>query len=130
MSNNAAKSRKYRNRRRRRSRLRLILTQSETAELDRAVADSGAIFRSLIIAEAIHAGLSRLGEFTVTPERRCRRVDIWMPRGTEDQIKRAAQAYRTTQQKLLRHYLFEYIANAPWKTIEAENGRTEEVVVS
>lgn len=127
MSSGAHSSR-YLSRRRRRSRLRLILTESETAELDRAVAESGAIFRSLIIAEAIQAGLSRPADRTLTAERRCRRVDVWLPRGIGALVKRTAQAHKTTQQKLLRHFLFEYIASGPWKATEPANG--EEVVVS
>jgi len=126
MSNKAAESSRFERRARKRSKLRLILTQSQTAELDRAVAESGAIFRSLIIAEAIHAGLSRPADRTLTAERRCRRVDVWLPRGIGALVKRTAQAHKTTQQRLLRHFLFEYIASGPWKATEAANG--EEVV--
>ena len=52
MSNSRAKSSKNQSRRSRRSRLRPILTESDAAELDRAVAESGAIFRSLIISRS------------------------------------------------------------------------------
>jgi hypothetical protein len=66
----------------------------------------------------------------MTPQRRCRRVDVWMPKGTEDQVRLVAKAHKATQQELLRHLLFEYIKNGPWKGKEISNGLAEEVAAS
>lgn len=125
MSRRAQSSKRHLNRRRGRSRLRLFLTESETAELDRAVRESGALFRSLIIAEAIQAGLAGHADLVLIPQRRCRRVDVWMPKETEKRVRQVAAQHKTSQQELLRHLLFEYIRNGPWKANETGIGSGE-----
>ncbi len=127
MSRRSKSRGEYLSRRSRRSRLRLILSESETVKLDRAVADSGAMFRSLIIAEAINAGLSKHGNLTLTGEKRSRRVDVWLPKGIGELVKQAAQAHSTTQQNLLRHFLLEYVENGGWKAIETTELEEESV---
>ena len=55
-------------------------------------------------------------------------MDVWLPRKVGEEVKQAAKKYETTQQQLLRHFLIEYITNAPWKSTETGNGRDEEVI--
>lgn len=111
-------------RRNRRRKLRLLLTDSELEELERAVDESGACSRSLIISEATRRGLlSR--EFAVTQERRSRRIDAWVPRRMLEELRRSATLHAVTQQWLLRRWLREYVAEAAWRDDE-ERGLEKE----
>lgn len=116
----AGRAQKYR----RRSKVRLLLTEKEAAELDRTVAESGALSRSLVIAGAIHTGLSN-ADFTITQERRSRRVDVWVSRKLMTILRRAAITQAVTQQRLLRHFLFNYLADAPWNAEAAASAENE-----
>ena len=115
-----------------RCRIRLFLTEQELAELDRAVAESGAWTRSLLVAEAVHAGLLTQN-LTLKRERRRRRVPVRVPAKMLDGLRRLASSHDLTQQAILRHYLFRYIANKAWY-LPDENaaeaaGQLEEVEV-
>ena len=55
-------------------------------------------------------------------------MDVWLPRKVGEEVKKAAEKHKTTQQQLLRHFLIEYITNAPWKATETENGCVEEAM--
>lgn len=107
-----------------RSRVRLLLTDTEIKELDRAVAESGAWSRSLVVAEAIQAGLSNF-DSRLAQERRSRRVDVRLPTRLIDNLKRLATTHTLTQQNLLRHFLFRYLATGPWMSNEATRTENE-----
>ena len=116
----AGRARKHR----KRSRLRLILTDHELEELDRAVAESGALFRSLLIAAAIYTGLAK-SDFALTQQKRCRQVAVWVPKRLAGEVKQVATTHSLTQQTLLRHFLFSYLACAPWKTAQETSTENE-----
>ncbi len=107
-----------------RGKLRLLLTECEVERVDRAVAASGAWSRGLLIAEAVRAGLAN-PELKLDNGRRLRRIDALVPRKLVTNLKNAAALNNVTQQHLLRHFLFQYIAAAPWE--RRDTGR-EEVV--
>jgi len=115
-----------------RSTFQLLLTDRELAELDRAVAESGAWTRSLLVAEAVHAGLLTQN-LTLTRDRRRRRVLVRVPAKMLDDLRHLAFSHDLTQQAILRHFLFQYIANKAWNPPEedaAEPARQlEEVAV-
>jgi len=102
---------------RHRSKVRLYLTDAEVEELDRAVAESSAWSRSLLIAEAIKAGLNN-PYLRLAPERRGRRVDARVPSRLRDNMKQLAKTQEVRQQSLLRRFLFHYISNGPWKIVD------------
>jgi len=114
-----------------RVKIRLLLTESELETLDRAVSESGALNRSLIIFEALQAGLQ-----APTPKiqwkKRNRRVDAWASGEIKRRIAQLANDVGVTQQTLLRHYLTTYLSqlgrkNTP-STKRTEQTLAEEVV--
>jgi hypothetical protein len=112
-------------RQKRRDRIYLLLTNPEADELERAAVESGARSRSLIITEALKAGMLT-PNLKVSQQKRRRRVEAWVPRGTAHEFKLLAATHNVTLAHLLRQLLFQYLANAPWrnnhepKTQEAE----------
>ena len=106
----------------RRLRLFLLLTDSEADELERAARESGACSRSLVVTEAVKTGLLN-AEPKLRQEGRSRRVDVWIPRRVAVEFKQLAQKQGLTQARLLRHFLFQYLANAPWKSPETNRGK-------
>jgi hypothetical protein len=114
-----------------RSRLRLLLTENELAEVDHAVAESAAWSRSLVIAEALHVGLLN-PRLTFTQSKRCRIVEIRVPKKLVNDLQALARARTLTQQSLLRQLLFHYLANPPWKLTDVTsaevNTSSEEAV--
>ncbi len=111
-------------RQRRCSKLRVLLSECEVERVEHAVAASGAWSRGLLIAEAVRAGLAN-PELKLEGGRRLRRVDALVPRKLGLRLKEAAAANNVTQQRLLRHFLCQYLAAAPW---ERADRRSEEVV--
>lgn len=109
-------------RRRPRSAFELTLTDRELAELDAAVAESGAWTRSLLVSEAIHAGLLS-NDLELTRQRRLRRVPVRVASSMLVEIRQLASSHGLTQQAVLRHLLFRFIANAPWNL--PDEGRSE-----
>ena len=101
-------------RQKRRDRISLLLTGSEVDELERAAVESGARSRNLIITEALKAGMLT-PNLKVSQQKRCRRVDAWVPHGTAHEFKLLAASHNVTQAHLLRHLLRQYLANAPWR---------------
>ncbi len=81
------------------------------------MAASGAWSRGLLIAEAVRAGLAN-PEPKLGGGRRLRRVDALVPRKLALQLREVAAAYNVTQQRLLRHFLYQYLAAAPWERAE------------
>lgn len=97
----------------RRVRLFLSLTDSEAAELERAALESGACSRGLVITEAVKTGLSA-PKLKLSQERRRRKIGVWTPRRTAVELKQLAHEHNLTRTRLLRYFLFQYLANAPW----------------
>jgi hypothetical protein len=115
----------YQSKPKRRVRLFLFLTGSEADELERAALESGACSRGLVITEAVKTGFSA-PKLKLNQERRHRKISIWIPRRTAVELKQLAHEHNLTRTRLLRYFLFQYLANAPWrnnhepKTQEAE----------
>jgi hypothetical protein len=103
----------HRRRFRPRSKLRLLLTESETEQLNASAAESGAS-RSLLISEAMHAGLANSNQ-RFTQVKRSVIVDAWLPTGVIRALKRLAITHHLSQQHLLRLFLFQYLTTAPWE---------------
>ena len=106
--------------RKRRNRIYLLLTDPEADELERAAVESGACSRNLIITEALKAGM-RTPNLKVSQQKRCRRVEAWVPHGTANDFKLLAATHNVTQAHLLRHLLRQYLANAPWRNNHEPN---------
>jgi hypothetical protein len=70
--------------------------------------------RSLIILEAIRAGLQNTN-LALVQERRSFRINARVPTEFKDRVKRLAGINGFTQQRLLRHFLFQYLTSAPWR---------------
>jgi hypothetical protein len=99
-----------------RCRLRILLTEEEeVARLDAAVVESYAMNRSLLIFEAIQAGIKKSVINTLPRVSRRREVPVWVTRELKQQLKDLAESRSVTQQRLLRHFLFQYLTNPPWK---------------
>jgi hypothetical protein len=84
-----------------------------------------------VIAEAIQAGLSNPNP-KPPQEKRRNRVDVWVTRRMVDELKRLASTHTLPQQTLLRHFLHQYLAGAPWKNnpaIRTENQTPEQDAV-
>ena len=90
--------------------------------LERAAQESGACSRSLVVTEAVKTGLLTT-EPMLRQEGRSRRVDVWIPRRVAVEFKQLAQTQGLTQAHLLRHFLFQYLADAPWKSPETNRGQ-------
>ena len=92
-----------------RVKIRLLLTESELETLDRAVSESGALNRSLIIFEAVQAGLQAPAP-KIKWKKRNRRVDAWTSGEIKRRIAQLANEIGVTQQTLLRYLLTTYIS--------------------
>ncbi len=98
----------------RRVRIFPYLTDSEADELERAARESGACSRGLVITEAVKTGL--LGpRVKLSRERRHRKIGVWIPRRTAAELKQLAHEHNLTLTRLLRHFLLQYLAEAPWR---------------
>jgi hypothetical protein len=104
----------------RRVRLFIFLTDSEADELERAALESGACSRSLVITEAVKTGLLA-PKLKLSQERRHRKIGAWIPRPTAVELKQLAHEHNLTRTRLLRHFLFQYLANAPWRNNHEPN---------
>ncbi len=113
-----AKRKRHGNKPGRRSRLFLLLTDSEATELEQAARESGACSRNLVITEAVRAGLVD-SKLKLNQERRRRRIGVWISRRTAVELKQLAHKHNLTQARLLRHFLSQYMAMAPWKATES-----------
>lgn len=95
-------------------RVRLLLTEDEVDRVDNAVFSSGSLSRALLVLEAVQVGL-RMLNFRAAPGRRCRRIDVRIPAELRKRINEVAKRLDLSQQSLLRHFLFQYLALAPWQ---------------
>ena len=103
--------------------LRVWLSEAEYAELRRAVAEARLPFKSLLVFQAILAGLQSDKTHGVE-RRRTRTVNIHVSKEFMDKIRARARMYGVTQQALLRGLLFDYIRNKPWETTPTEPTNT------
>jgi len=76
--------------------------------------ESGARSRGLLITEAVKTGLSA-PKLKLNPERRHRKIDAWIPRRTAIELEQLAHERNLTRTRLLRYFLFQYLAYAPWR---------------
>lgn len=108
-----------------RSKLRLLLTETEAEQLGDSVAESGACSRTLLIAEALRAGLANPNQALMRGKRSVI-VDAWVPTVLLAQLKQSAATHHLPQQHLYRLFLFQYLAQAPWNRDQTKNkSRTE-----
>lgn len=116
----------------RRSRIFLRLTDSELAELERAALESGALSRNLVVTEAVKLGLVNPA-LSLCQLRRSKRIHVWIPRRTAAELKQLATKHSLKQSQLLRLFLFQYLATAPWNeagpSVVPNEGRGREVAV-
>jgi hypothetical protein len=104
-------------------RLRLLLTQNELDHVDEAVTESGAQNRSLLVLEAIQANITGIMPGPVEGARCCR-IDVRVPGEMRIKVKEVAALLGLTQQNLLRHLLFRYLTQAPWRTADSVSDDT------
>jgi hypothetical protein len=97
-----------------RCRVRLLLTEEEAMKLAEAVRVSGAPSRSLLILESLQAGLDT-GNLTGLQRRRNRPIPFWLPKEIMKETRNMAGRLKVSQQNLMRHFLFTYLASAPWE---------------
>lgn len=109
---------------RRRLRISVRLTDFEASELELAALESGALSRNLVVTEAIKIGLLN-PNLNLDREKRSKRIRLRIPRDTVDELKELASEHNLTLSFLLRHFLFQYLANAPWH-ISEPNGTASE----
>jgi hypothetical protein len=102
------------------SKLRLFLTETEAEQLDDSTLLSGASSRGFLIAEALRAGLANPNQ-KLSNEKRGVRVDAWLPAGLVARVKELAATHHLPQQHLLRLFLLQYLAAAPWEQPQAES---------
>ncbi len=98
----------------RRARLRILLNDAELRQVERAVAESGAPSRSFLVFEAIRFGLLNANASAVSGRRR-ERIDLRVPYKMKEQAKQFVSTHNLTEQNVLRHFLFRYIAAEPWR---------------
>ncbi len=96
------------------------LSEDEYAGLRRAVANAQVPNRSLLVFEAIQAGLEG-GRVQGIQRKRTRAVNIHVSIEFKKKIRAKAQAYDVTQQALLRGLLFQYIRNESRQTNRADD---------
>jgi hypothetical protein len=87
---------------------------------------SGAWSRGLLVVEAVRAGLAS-PQPKLDNGRRLRRIDALVPRSLVVSLKKFAAEQGVSQQHLLRLWLFQYIAAAPWERTENEMQTVEAV---
>lgn len=82
-------------------------------KLAEAVRVSGAPSRSLLILESLQAGLDT-GNLIGLQRRRNRPIPFWLPKEIMKETRNMAGRLKVSQQNLMRHFLFTYLASAPW----------------
>lgn len=105
--------------------LKIFLSEEEHAELRRAFGEAELPNRSLLVFQAIHAGLQS-SETHLTHRKRTRTVSIHVSREFMATIRARARMYQVTQQSLLRGLLFHYIRNKSWQTTQANTAQQNE----
>ena len=66
--------------------------------------------RSLIILEAVQAGLAKLDPACV-PGKRTHQLHFRLPADVREKVRRAAAEHHLSQQALIRHMLFTYLSS-------------------
>jgi hypothetical protein len=92
----------------------LLLTEEEASQLADAV-NQFHVPRSLLILEAIQAGLRSLGTTTI-PGRRSKPLSFRLPDEIAVRVKQVAQEHHVSQQNLIRHLLFNYLTQLAAET--------------
>lgn len=92
----------------------IALSDEELAELRRAAGEANLPNISLLVFQAIQAGLE--GEETQGVQRkRTRSVNIHVSKEFKEKIRMRARICRVTQQALLRGLVFQYLRSKPWR---------------
>ena len=112
---------------RRSSRVKLyvMLGEAELRSLEEAVEESGApIRKGFLVFEAIQAGLANPDNTKVHGDRTCK-VNFWLPRKLSERLRIQAETSGVSKQHLIRHFLFQYLANPPWKPTNIDSTAQE-----
>ena len=97
----------------------VFLSQEEYGELRRAVGEANVPNMSLLVFQAIQAGLES-DETHGIQRKRNRTVNLHVSREFREKIRLRARMSQVTQQALLRGLLFQYIRSKPWQRTQAE----------
>ncbi|MGA8855654.1 MAG: hypothetical protein WB643_00655 [Candidatus Bathyarchaeia archaeon] len=97
----------------------VFLSQEEYGELRRAVGEANVPNMSLLVFQAIQAGLES-DETHGVQRKRTRTVNLHVSREFMEKIRLRARMSQVTQQALLRGLLFQYIRSKPWQRTQAE----------
>ena len=82
--------------------------------MDQATEDCGVpVSRGFLLFEAVQAGLRNPAPDNAPIGPRVG-VRFWLPREMSDKVKELANLNVTSQQSLLRDFLFRYLTNPPW----------------
>ena len=100
----------------------LLLTEEEARRLAEALTRFH-VPRSFMILEAIQAGLET-ADLKNIPGRRSRLLYFRLPREVRERVKELAEARHTSQQTLIRHFLFTYLSHLERKTPPPTKRRT------
>jgi hypothetical protein len=66
--------------------------------------------KSFLISEAILVGIKKT-DMNIPQSRRIHKINFWLPTELANQVKELSRLKETSQQNLMRHYLFHYLAN-------------------
>jgi predicted DNA-binding protein len=93
----------------------LLLTEEEAHRLTTALTPTH-LPRSFLIQEAIQAGLRTIDPTNI-PGRRSKVLCFRLPTELRDRVRALAEELDTSQQTLLRHFLFTYLSELEWKNM-------------
>jgi hypothetical protein len=100
----------------------VFLSQEEYGELRNAVDEANLPNMSLLVFQAIQAGLES-DETRGVQRKRTRTVNIHVSKEFMEKIRVRARMFQVTQQALLRGLLFQYTRSKPW--LREKPGKTE-----
>lgn len=97
-----------------RTKLCLLLTHAEYDEFRQALQEIHPLDKSFLLFQAVKTGLSQQDK-EIKPNRRACKIHFWLPKEIAQEAKQLAHVKATTQQNLIREFLFRYLANPPWR---------------
>jgi hypothetical protein len=106
-----------------RTKLRLLLTDAEFRKVGQALEEIRPMNKSFLITEAVQAGLAETN-LDINQLRRICEIQFWLPREIAGSVRRLAGLTQTTQRELIHYFLFQYLANSPWKSASSGNSES------
>ena len=83
------------------------------------------IDESFLLMEAIHAGIVKADE-PVPEMRMICRIRFWLSTKLALKVRELSELKGTSQQNLMRSYLFQYLAHPSWKNAGSDQASPEE----